>query len=146
MGMRQKIQDQMKEAMKAQDKVRLESLRYIWSEIKNAEIDAKMELDDQGIEAVISREVKKRKDAIEQMISTGRAELAEEEKTKLEVFMEFLPEQMGREEISELVNELMSELGESDFGKVMGQVMAKVKGKADGKMVQEVVREKLGNS
>ncbi len=140
--LRQQIQDQVKEAMRNRDQVRLDALRYMWSEIKNAEIDAKVELDDEAIVAVVSKEVKKRKDAIEQMKEVGRDVVEEED--KLKVLMEFMPEQMGREEIAGIVDELMGE-GVNEFGKLMGQVIGRAKGKADGKVVQEVVKEKLEN-
>lgn len=144
MTLRQQIQEQMKQAMRDKAKVRLESLRFLWSEIKNVEIDAKVELNDEAIQAVITKEVKKRKDAIEQMEAAGRTEMVSEEQSKLAIFMEFMPEQMGREELEEIVNQLIGELVNRSFGEIMGQVMSRVKGKADGKLVQEVVREKLG--
>lgn len=143
MSIRQQIQDQIKQAMRDKNKTRLDALRFLWSEIKNAEIDAKMELDDQGIQAVINREVKKRKEVIEQMVSAARDELVGEEKAKLEVFMEYMPKQMSREELGQIVDEVKASLGESDFGKLMKEVMAKVKNQADGRTVSEVIKEKL---
>lgn len=142
--LRAKIYEQLISAMKAQEKVKLEALRYLWSLIKNVEIDAKHELTDEEVMKVIGSEVKKRKESIEQIRGGGREELAQEEEAKLKVLQEFLPEQMGEEEISALVNQIIGESAEKDFGSIMRQVMAKAAGKADGRTVSEIVRQKLG--
>ena len=138
--LRNKVQESMKQAMRDKDQVRLDALRFVWSEIKNAEIDKKEELVDEELMVLVGREVKKRKEAINQMKDGGR-DIGDEE-SKLQVLMEFLPEQMSREEVEKIVTNVVSG-GESDFGAVMGQVMGRVKGKADGKMVSEVVKAKL---
>jgi uncharacterized protein YqeY len=143
--LREQVQDQMKQAMRDKDRVRLDALRYLWSEVRNAEIDAKVELDDQAIQAVVAREVKKRKEALRQAQGKQGDEMkawVEEEEAKLEVLVAFLPEQMSREEIEKVVDEVVAS-GASDFGAVMGRVMEKVKGKAEGKLVSEVVKGKL---
>lgn len=140
--LRQEIQDQMKQAMKNRDQVRLGALRFLWSEIKNAEIDAKVELDDSGIHAIIKKEVKKRSQAIDQMKEAGREELAMEEEAKLAVISEFMMEEMSEEKISALVDQAVDE-GLTEFGKVMGHVMGLAQGQADGRLVQKIVREKL---
>lgn len=140
--LRENIQEQMKQAMRDRDQVRLEAIRFLWSEIKNVEIDAKHELSDEEILEVAGREVKKRRDVIDQMKSGGREELVGEEEAKLKVIMEFMPEQMSREEIEKIVGEVVSG-GAADFGAVMKEVMPRVKGKADGKLVSEVVKTKL---
>ena len=140
--LRNNISSQIKEAMKAQEKERLEALRYLWSLIQNAEIDEKGELGDDKVIKIVQTEVKKRKEAVEQMRKGGRDELVKTEEAKIKVLEAFLPEQMGEEEIEKIVDEVMSR-GEKDFGKIMGQVMAKLKGKADGKMVGEIVKKKL---
>ena len=142
--LRDTIQQNMVAAMKAQAKERLEALRYLWSLIRNAEIDAKGNLADEQVMKVIQTEVKKRKEAIEQMKQGGRDELASEEEVKLKVLMEFLPEQMREGEISELVNQIISEQQTKDFGTIMRELMKKTQGKADGKVVSELVKQKLG--
>lgn len=139
--LRGQIQDQMKGAMKARERVRLEALRYLWSEIKNAEIDAKAELDDEGVMKIVRREVKKRSEAIEQMKQAGRDELVMEEAAKLSVLEEFV-EEMSEEDIGELVDRVVDE-GLKEFGVVMGKVMGLTQGKADGRKVSEVVKERL---
>src|SRR3990167_5275008 len=102
--LRNQIFEQLKAAMKARDKVRLDALRYLWSLIKNAEIDARVDLGDEQVVKIVQGEVKKRKEAMEQMGRAGRGELVTEEEGKLKVLEEFLPEQMSDEEISELVS------------------------------------------
>jgi uncharacterized protein YqeY len=140
--LRQRITDQLKEAMKAKDKTRLEALRYLLSLVKNKEIDKKGELTDEEIVTVAQSEIKKRKEAIELFRKGGREELVTEEEEKLKVLAEFLPEQMSKEEIERKVDEIISG-GTKDFGAVMKAVMGEIKGKADGKLVSEVVRERL---
>ncbi len=141
--LRDDIQKQMISAMKSQEKARLEALRYLWSLIRNAEIDNKGNLADEQVMKIIQTEVKKRKEAIEQMKQGGRGELASAEEAKVKVLMEFLPEQMGESEISELVDQIIREQDTKDFGAIMREVMKKAQGKADGKMVSEMVRKKI---
>ena len=142
--LRDTIQQQMIAAMKTQEKERLEALRYLWSLIRNAEIDNKGNLGDEQVMKIIQTEVKKRKEAIEQMKQGGRGELANEEEVKVKVLVEFLPEQLTEEEIGNQVTEVIRELGTKDVGMVMREVMKKAQGKADGKMVSEVVKKNLG--
>lgn len=146
--LRDEIHKSMTEAMKAQAKLKLEALRYLWSLIKNEEIEVKGELTDEQVVKVVASEVKKRKEALRQaqgkLDDKVKAWVYEEEE-KLKVLEVFLPEQMSREEIERVVDEVVSQ-GANDFGVVMGQVMGKVKGKADGKVVSEIVKEKLGKS
>lgn len=147
--LRDEIHKGMTEAMKAQEKLKLEALRYLWSLVKNEEIEVKGELNDEQVVKVVASEVKKRREALRlaQGKLSDKIELwIREETEKLRVLEAFLPAQMSREEISELVNQLISESGEKDFGKLMGLVMKKAVGKADGKVVSEVVREKLASS
>ena len=138
--LRDDVMNQMKQAMKEKNAVRLSAIRYLWSEIKNAEIDSKVELDDEAIHAVVMKEVKKRKDGIAQLQEAGRD--VAEEVAKLEVLEEFLPEMMSEDDIKKAIDEVVSS-GADQFGAVMGQVMSKLKGKADGSLVQKLVKEKL---
>jgi len=142
--LKMQIIEAMQAAMKARDQVRLDALRYVISEIKNAEIDAKMELGDEAVQAILKREVKKRKEAIEQMKAVGRQEMVAVEEAKVAVIGEFMMEEMSREEVAGLVDQVVNS-GVNDFGGVMREVMGMAKGKADGKMVSEVVKKKLSN-
>jgi len=142
MNTRDIIQNQIKEAMKAREAVKLEALRYVWSRIKELEIDKKSDLNQEEVMAVIIKEVKSRKEAIEQFRGAKRDDLVSQEEEKLVFLTDLLPEMMSKEEVEKIVDEIIAG-GKTDFGAVMGQAMAKVKGKADGKMVSEVVREKI---
>ena len=133
--------------MKSHDELRVSALRMLLAAIKNKEISLTKKdtgLSEDELLQVIRLEVKKRKEAIEQMKQGGRDELASEEEVKLKVLMEFLPEQMREGEISELVNQIISEQQTKDFGTIMREVMKKTQGKADGKVVSELVKQKLG--
>lgn len=140
--LRQRIHDDMIVAMKAKEPVKLETIRFIWSEIKNTEIDAKHELDDPEVTQLLFKEVKKRQEAIELMTKGGRAELAAADQVKLDQIKTYLPELMSRGEIETLVAEAIS-TGAKDMGTVMRYLSPKTKGKADGKLVSDIVREKL---
>lgn len=137
------ITDQIKDAMRAKDSVRLETLRYVLSQIKYAQIDKHRELTDDEIIGVLSNEVKKRRDAIQMFKDSGRTELVDEENTKLAVIVALLPAQLSTEEITALVKETIAASEDKSFGSIMKQVSAKTRGKADGKMVSEVVKQQL---
>jgi uncharacterized protein YqeY len=139
---REKIYDDIQQAMRDKNSVKLDALRFVWARIKELEIDKKSELTDEEVEKLLIKEVKSRKEAIEQFRANDRDDLVEEEEGKL-VFLEaLLPEMMSEEEIIKVVDEVIVSAGK-DFGQVMGQVMGRVKGKADGGMVNRIVREKL---
>ena len=146
MGLLEELTEDMKAAMKAGDKLLLETVRSLRGDIKNAQIEKGAELDDEEILQVIARAAKKRRDAIAEYRKYGREDKAEAEQAELTVIDTYLPEQLGREEIEKVVLETIAQVNAasmSDFGKVMGAVMPKLKGKADGSMVQQVVRAKL---
>jgi hypothetical protein len=140
--LRAKIYEEVKAAMKARNAAKLDVVRYIWSEIKNAEIDAKHELTDEEVIGLLRREVKRRREALEQYAKAGRQDLVEHEGSQLKIVEGYLPVQLGREEISVVVEKIVAG-GTVDFGGVMRGAMAELRGKADGKLVSEVVREKL---
>lgn len=142
--LREDISTAIKQAMKARDQVQLDALRYFWSQIRNAEIDAKTELDDPAVISLLAREVKRREEAISQMQSSGRTEMVPEEEAKLSVLKAYLPAQLSQEAVMEIVKEVMSQ-GVTEFGPLMGQVMAKLKGQADGALVQRVVKSVLSS-
>lgn len=139
----QQIQDQIKDAMRAKDSVKLETLRYILSGIKYVQIEKQRDLTDEEILDVLAKEVKKRKDAIELFRSSGRDGLVLEEETKLSFIMGFLPAQLPREDVEKIVDAVIAKIGKENMGMVIKEVMVQVKGKADGKMVSQLVRERL---
>jgi len=146
MSLKDKILQDMKEAMKARDQLRLSTLRLLVSQIKNREIDAKGELKDDEVLALIRKEVKQRLDSISQYEKGGRQDLADKERAEMEILKAYLPEELSREALLAIIDEAISATGATspkDIGKVMKEVMPKVKGRADGKVVNELVRKRL---
>ncbi len=146
MSLKDRVLQDMKEAMKARDQLRLSTLRLLVSEIKNKEIDAKGELKDEDILALIQKAVKQRQDSIAQYEKGGRQDLAEKEKAEMEILKAYLPEELSKEAILEVIDQAIAATGASspkEIGKVMREVMPKVKGRADGKLVNELVRKRL---
>ena len=142
----QQMKADMKAAMKAREKVKLQTIRTLLSSLKNASIDKKGDLDEDDIIDVLSTEAKKRREAMDAYSEGGRDELAEQEEAELRVIEEYLPPQMSDEEAEALVDEAIEKTGASskaDMGKVMGYVMPKVKGVYDGSKVKDIVLGKL---
>ncbi|HIE59689.1 MAG TPA: GatB/YqeY domain-containing protein [Hydrogenothermaceae bacterium] len=148
MGLLQILQNEMKQALKAKDNLKLSVIRMLISEIKKVQIDKKKELSDEEIIEVIQRYAKQRKEAIKQYKDAKREDLAQKEEQELEIVSKFLPKQLSEEEIVKIVEQVIKETGASsmrDMGKVMKMVMEKVKGRADGSLVSKIVKEKLSN-
>ena len=146
MSLHQTIRDQIKESMKAGDKVRLEVMRGLVTAFTNELVAQKRTpqdvLTDEEALSVISRLSKQRKDSIEQFTKGGRMDLVEEEIKQLAILSEYLPEMMGKEDIEKIAKDKKDELGLSDPSKkglLMSSLMKDLKGKADGAMVREVV-------
>lgn len=143
--MQSKIQEDLKEAQLARDEIKVSTLRMLLSEIHNLEIQ-KGELQEEDITSVISREVKKRKEASEAFRNGGREEQAQKEEEELKVLQSYLPEQLSDDQLQKIVEEAITEVGASqlsDMGKVIGIVMSKVAGRADGSKVSSLVKDKL---
>ncbi|WP_298271868.1 GatB/YqeY domain-containing protein [Geobacter sp.] len=146
MLLRDRLSEEMKGAMKARDEIRLSAIRLIRSTVKNREIEVRHELSDQEITEVISTLVKQRRESIRLFGEAGRADLVEKEEKELALLLEFLPQQLTREEVEALVVAAIAESGAQgarDMGKVMKVLMPRVAGKADGSMVSALVKEKL---
>lgn len=144
--LRQTIQDKIKQAMRERNQEELDSLRFVWSLIKTAEIDLKRETTQEEILTLIRKEVKNRREAILQFEEAQRGDLVSQETNKLSVLVELLPKELNQEEIEEkiqLVQMGLPEGSKSDFAQVMPRVMAQVQGQADGATVAQVVREVL---
>ena len=150
MALTDDINEQIKTAMKAGDKVRLETLRSIRAGILEFEKSgAGRDMTDDDAFKIINSAAKKRKDAIEQFDAAGRTEAAEKERLELAIIMEFLPAQMTEEEVRSAVSDIITQLGASqtsDFGKVMGIAVKQMKGKADGGLIQTLVKQLLSGS
>lgn len=141
------INDQIKTAMKAGDKLRLEVLRSLRAgilEFEKSGVDRAMTPDDEF--KIINAAAKKRKDAIEQYTTAGRPEAAAKEQAELDIIMEFLPAQMSADDVKAEIARIIAEVGATgpgDFGKVMGAAMKTLKGKADGNLIQSAAKDLL---
>ncbi len=147
MGLQEKLLDDMKTAMKSGNKVALETLRMLRSQLKNASIAKGEDLSEEDVLGVLSKEAKKRKESFELYRQGGREDLAEKEEMEMQIIVSYLPEALSEDELVQIVDKAIVETeAESlrDMGKVMGVVMPQVKGRADGKAVQEMVKKKLG--
>jgi len=141
-----KISDDLKKAMKSGDSTTVSVLRMIKSSIKNREIEKGEVPGDDEVLDILSLFVKRSKESVEQFTKAERADLVDKEKAEQSVVLQYLPRQLGEDEIRKIVSEAISETGSSvpgDMGKVMKTVMAKLKGKADGKLVNSLVKEML---
>jgi len=142
-----KLNEMLKEALKNKDQAKLNVIKLLKTSITNEEIKTgQKELNEEQIISVINREVKKRKEAIEEFKKVGKLERAEEEEKELNILLEFLPKQLTIEEIDKLIDNAINQTGAQsakDIGKVMGFLMKEIKGKADGKLVNELVLKKL---
>lgn len=146
MNLSERLNEDMKQAMKSKDKFTLSTIRMVRSTIKYLEIDLKRTLDDSEVLDILSREIKQRKDALQEFESAGRDELAASTKAEIEIIIKYLPEQLSEEEIKVIVQQTIQETGassKSEMGKVMSALMPKVKGRADGKLVNQAVLQFL---
>ncbi|MGG6309871.1 GatB/YqeY domain-containing protein [Paenibacillus macerans] len=146
MNLSERLNEDMKQAMKSQDKFKLSTIRMVRATMKNLEIDLKRTLDDNEVLDILSREIKQRKDALQEFEKAGRDDLAAQVKAEAEILTEYLPEQLSEEEIKVIVQQTIQETGASskaEIGKVMSALMPKVKGRADGKLVNQTVQQLL---
>ena len=146
MSLKDRLSGDMKDAMRAQDKDRLSTIRMLLSAVKNKEIDLREKLTDEEVIETITSQVKQRRDSIEQFTNAGRLDLVEKEEAELKILQGFLPKQLTPEEIDSEVEKAVGEAeasGMKDLGKVMKLLMPRVAGRADGKLVIEKVRERL---
>ncbi|MFZ3228563.1 MAG: GatB/YqeY domain-containing protein [Pseudobdellovibrio sp.] len=147
MELREKIMADIKSAMIAKDSVKLNTLRFLNSAIKNKEIDSRpTPITPEDIVGVIKKLVKQRKESIDQFTTAGRMDLVDQESSELKVLEAYMPSQMTKEQIEALVTEVIAATGAKtikDMGTVMKEAMAKSAGNADGKILSEVIKSKL---
>jgi uncharacterized protein YqeY len=144
--LKQKLTDDLKQAMREGDTVKRSVIRLTMAAIKNAEIAKQKALEDADILGIIAKEVRQHKESIEAFKQGNRDDLAAKEEAEMAVLEQYLPKQMSREEITAEARKVIAEVGAqglSDKGKVMPQLIAKLKGKADGREINEVVTELL---
>ncbi|GAA0689265.1 GatB/YqeY domain-containing protein [Marinobacterium maritimum] len=140
------ITEQMKDAMRAKDKIRLGTIRLMLAELKRIEVDERIELDDNRVLTVLDKMVKQRRDSITQYEAAERPELAEKEQQELEVIKTFLPQPLSDAEITQIIDDAIAESGASsmqDMGKVMAIVKPQVQGRADMGKISGLVKQKF---
>jgi len=150
MSLKDRIGEDIKSAMKAKDKIRLETVRGIKKVILEKEVELRPKgidslSEEQEIELLV-KQAKQRRDSIEQFTNAGRDDLADKEKQELAILETYLPKQMDDSEVESIVDEIIASVGATsakDLGKVMGAAMKQLKGKADGKKIQTLVKSKL---
>ena len=147
MSLKEQLMSDFKDAMKAKDEVRKNTISFARAAVKQYEIDNRKELDDEGIVAILAKQVKMRKDALSDFEKAGRMDLADAYKQEIEVLQKYLPAQLSADEIRDIVKATAAELGieggKQNMGKLMGAVMGKDKGVADGNDVRKVIEEFL---
>jgi len=147
-NLKQKLETDLRQAIRAKDNVRRSVIRLVMAAIKNAEIARRAALDDADILGVIAKEVKQRHESIEAFKQGNRYDLVAQEEAELAILQEYLPQQLTREEIIAKARQVIAEVGAQgpgDKGKVMPQLIAQLKGRADGREINAVVTELLSS-
>ena len=146
MALLQRLREDLKQALKEGDKVRVSVLRMVIADINNAEIAKGSSLDDGDILSIVSKQAKQHRESIDAFNKGNRNDLVDKEESELAILLDYLPKQLSREEIGTVAHQVMEESGArgpGDKGKVMSKVMAQLKGKAEGHEVNAVVSEIL---
>jgi len=146
MNLDERLIEEMKQAMKSNDKLKLSTIRMIRSASKNKEIELRKKLEDEDIVKVIQVMVRKGEESVEQFQTGGRLDLVEKEKREIDILKSFLPQPLSQEEVLKIIDQSIQETQASslkDIGKVMKSVMPKIGGKADGKLINQLVKERL---
>jgi uncharacterized protein len=148
MSLKETIQKDRIAAMREGDTAKRNALGMLLAAIKQEEVDGRTMLNDEAVLAVLQKQAKQRRESIADYEKAGRAEMVADEQAELTIIESYLPQQMGREEVTAIAAEIIAELGITDakgMGQIMGKLMPKVKGKADGRLVNDVVRDLLQN-
>ena len=143
MNLYERLQNDMKAAMKSGETVRLSVLRMLISAIKLMEIDKKLKnIEDTDVSQILQKQIKQHKDSIEQFEKGNRRDLVDKEKSELTILETYMPKQMGEDELTAMIKEAIAETGaatKADTGKVMKAVLEKARGRTDGKSVNQIV-------
>ena len=146
--MRERILEDLKNAMKSQDKKRLSVIRMVKGAIQMEELNAKHELNDDEVIAIISKQIKSRKESILEFEKGGRDDLISQTKSEIVILEEYMPEQLSIDEVNKNIDEvfsLVNPTSNSDMGRIMGELNKRLKGKTDMSTVSSIVKEKLSN-
>ena len=148
MSLKARIQEDVKNAMRAQQREQLAALRLITAAIKQKEVDERIELQDEQVLAVLDKMAKQRRESLEQYLQAGREDLAAKEQFELDLIQSYLPEPLSEEQLSDLIATTIAEVGASslrDMGSVMSALRGQVQGRADMKAVSQAVRARLAS-
>lgn len=140
--------DDFKQAMKDKDAIKKSTITLVRSAIKQIEVDTREDVTDEAVVEIIAKQVKQKRDALEEFKKGGRQDLVDEAEQEIDILMEYLPKQLTEEEVRKIVTSVIEEVGAvspKDMGKVMPKVIGKTKGRADGKMVSQLVKEQLNS-
>jgi uncharacterized protein YqeY len=146
MSLKDKLMEDLKSSMKNKDTIRKNTVTMVRAAVKQREVDERIELTDEDILEIISKQLKEKKMAIEEFKKGSRQDLVDTTESEIEILLEYLPEQLNEEEVERIVKETIEEIGATsikDIGLVMKSTMPKVKGRADGNMVNRAVRKLL---
>jgi len=146
MALRERLDEDLKSAMRAKDSLRMNTIRALKSATKYREIELMKPLDDAGILGVVTTEIKRRRDSVEQYRAGNRADLADKEDAEIRLLQDYLPRQLSALELEAKVDEVIGQVGAKgpkDMGAVMKALLPDVQGRADGKVVSELVKQRL---
>ena len=146
MALREQLESDIKDSMRSRNQSRLETLRFLKSQIQLVEKNQLKELDEAGLLDVVAKQVKERRESLTMFEHGYSSDFADRESIALEILQEYLPEQLSQDELTNLIKKVIEEVGattSSDKGKIMGRLMPQVKGKADGTQVNTIVTELL---
>lgn len=146
MSLKETLMQDLKTAMKTKDKRAKDTITMVRAAIKQKEVDERVDLDDEGVLKVLSKEIKERRGSIEEFEKAGRDDLVESTKAEIDVLMKYMPEQLSEEELEKLVRQVMEENNiteKKQMGLLMKNIMPKVQGRADGKAVNAIVNRIL---
>ena len=147
MSLKEQLQNDLKEAMKAKDSFKRDTIRFLMSAIKQVEVDTRKELSDADIVKIIQKSIKQREEAAQQYKEGGREDLYEKEIKEAQILKAYLPKQLSDEELAQEVQAIIQEVGATsmkEMGKVMQTATKKLAGQADGKRISEMVKKLLG--
>ncbi len=147
MALKDRLETEIRDAMRLRDQPRVDALRFLKNALQMTEIERRKPLDDAGFLEVVAKQAKDRRESIRMFQQGGRADLVAKESAELAILEEYLPAQMGQEELRKIVQAVIAEVGATSMrekGKVMGKLMPQVRGKADGAQVNALVEQLLG--
>lgn len=148
MSLKARIQEDVKQSMRAHEREQLAALRLVTAAIKQKEVDERIELNDEQVLAVLDKMVKQRRESLEQFQQAGRDDLAAKEQFELDLIQTYLPEPLSEDQLAELIRSTIAELGASsirDMGAVMNALRGQVQGRADMKAVSQAVKTQLAS-